>query len=249
MNCSIPSVVCRDGCATAHDGVCYDGGVGSVAGLGTRMCALGTDCADCGPRTICRVPDTQLTLPRPLLRAEASTALKEREILFMIMGSSRFKQRSKRAHDSWCTRQGATCLFFRERRFDVPSTRPADEPAMAIVDVGVRAPHDCCNETATRSAASGGVVAGGAASTFFCLSHRAQTLRAQYRYLPALQHVKASAAFRAGRFRWVVLVDDDSFVFMRNARPRERNPRPICFGVAHAPVPLAVALAADATQR
>ena len=226
MNCSIRSFVCRDSCATARDGVCHDGGSGSVAMPSARMCNFGTDCADCGTRTVCRVPGTQLMLPRALLRAETSTPLVERQILFMIMGSSRFKQRSKRAQQSWCTRQGATCLFFRERRFDVPGTRPADEPSMAVVDIGVRAPRDCCNETANRSTVGGGGVGSAASfSSFFCLSHRAQTLRAQYRFLPALQHIKASAAFREGRFRWVVLVDDDSFVFVRNARRRGSNTR------------------------
>ena len=230
MNCSIRSSVCRDGCATARDGVCHDGGIGSAAAMPTRMCTFGTDCADCGPRAVCRVPGTQLTLPRELVQTETSTPLTEQHILFMIMGSSRFKQRSKRAQQSWCTRQGATCLFFRERRFDVPDTRPADEPAMAVVDIGVRAPRDCCNETANRSTVGGVIGSAASSSSFFCRSHRAQTLRAQYRFLPALRHVKASAAFRAGRFRWVVLVDDDSFVFVRNARRCQRNPRPTpCF--------------------
>ena len=38
---------CQDSCASAHDGVCDDGGLGSAF----RLCALGSDCADCGPST------------------------------------------------------------------------------------------------------------------------------------------------------------------------------------------------------
>ena len=49
---------------------------------------------------------------------------------------------------------------------------------------------------------------------FFCTPHRAKTLRAQYRFLPALVHVQRSAAMRSDAFRWIVLVDDDAFVFV-----------------------------------
>jgi len=37
---------CDDTCSDAHDDFCDDGGPGSI----TRFCAIGTDCADCGPR-------------------------------------------------------------------------------------------------------------------------------------------------------------------------------------------------------
>ena len=38
---------CHDSCASALDGVCDDGGLGSTF----RLCALGSDCADCAPST------------------------------------------------------------------------------------------------------------------------------------------------------------------------------------------------------
>ena len=53
------------------------------------------------------------------------------------------------------------------------------------------------------------------APAFFCREHRMATLHAQYRFLPALSYAKRSAAFKSGEFRWVLLVDDDSFVFTR----------------------------------
>lgn len=37
---------CTDTCASANDGECDDGGPGAVY----AVCALGTDCGDCGPR-------------------------------------------------------------------------------------------------------------------------------------------------------------------------------------------------------
>lgn len=37
---------CLDTCPSAHDGECDDGGPGSLY----DVCALGTDCSDCGPR-------------------------------------------------------------------------------------------------------------------------------------------------------------------------------------------------------
>ena len=53
---------------------------------------------------------------------------------------------------------------------------------------------------------------------FFCSSHRRLTLTAQYRYLPALALVKRTEPFASGRTQWVVLVDDDSYVFVRRLR-------------------------------
>ena len=53
-----------------------------------------------------------------------------------------------------------------------------------------------------------------APTQLFCASHRARTLNAQYRYLPALLQVQQSEAVRRGEVRWVVVVDDDAFVFV-----------------------------------
>ena len=64
--------------------------------------------------------------------------------------------------------------------------------------------HCCAKKPGTRRGAKG----------FFCTAHRAKTLRAQYRFLPALLHVQRSPAVRSDAFEWVVLVDDDAFVFV-----------------------------------
>jgi len=126
--------------------------------------------------------------------------------------------------------------------------------------------------------------------SIFCDAHRATTLPAQYRFLPALRHVeasltliltltliraltftrtrtrtrtrtltlpltftltltlnltptltrhvKASAAFVARRFRWLVLVDDDSFVFPTHLRwHAASHPQSLCTPAARLPPP------------
>lgn len=48
------SNVCNDTCVYASDGLCDDGGPGSVY----SVCELGSDCSDCGPRD--NAPDHSL---------------------------------------------------------------------------------------------------------------------------------------------------------------------------------------------
>lgn len=91
---------------------------------------------------------------------------------------------------------------------------------------GHEAPHDCCNfsdrrRTPRKAAALGGSIRT-EGTTFFCEAHRAKTLAAQYRFLPALAHarnelVRAKNAKHVGshrqrQFDWMVLLDDDSEV-------------------------------------
>lgn len=45
------SEFCEDTCIFANDGECDDGGVNSTS----NFCEYGTDCGDCGTRTIVRV--------------------------------------------------------------------------------------------------------------------------------------------------------------------------------------------------
>ena len=175
---------------------------------GKASCALGTDCSDCGARTLCTVAGApRLLLPKETLSLTPTvTSLHTSEVLFMVLGSSRYRQKSERAYNSWCRqRRGISCLFFADEganRTRSASTLRDDPIAWAIVrDIGP--PKHCC---ARRPGTSRG--------NFFCTAHRASTLRAQYRYLPALQHVQRSAAVQSGRFKWVALIDDDAFVFV-----------------------------------
>ncbi len=46
LGCEKDEATCKDTCAYAFDGVCDDGGIGSVY----NACEYGTDCNDCGTR-------------------------------------------------------------------------------------------------------------------------------------------------------------------------------------------------------
>lgn len=193
--------ICLDSCLKSRDGRCSDGWTGDEGLEGKPVCALGHDCADCGPREVCPVDGLpQVTLPRAVLTpASAASVLRPVQVLFMIMGSSRLRSRSDRAYGSWCRSQrGVRCLFVADEE---PSQRAASANAsMPLLSISAHVPKKCCVHTSRRKA------------SFFCSSHRAATLTAQYRFLPALSHVQASAAFASGAFKWVVLVDDDTFV-------------------------------------
>ena len=113
---------------------------------------------------------------------------------------------------------GANCLFVLDEHgateHELDHSSP---PALPLLRVSAaRPPAHCCPARRRRRLKQ---AAGGAADPhahlFFCEPHRAVTLPAQYRFLPALQHVAASPAFTGGKFRFVVLVDDDSYVFVR----------------------------------
>ena len=115
-----------------------------------------------------------------------------RALLAVVMTSRATRQRALRAHQTWCSsthRLG--CLFV------------ADAPFGAGLPSGMQwrvqpaaPPPDCCKH----------------GRGFFCSAHRRQTLPAQYRYLPALQAARRARPF--AQFRWVVIVDDDSYVFV-----------------------------------
>lgn len=192
---------------------------------GKASCALGTDCTDCGAREICHVPGApSLRLPRASIPAPASPApaLRTSEVLFMVLGSAKYHHRSVHCYQTWC-QQGTnvTCLFFADDSISNSTTNTSGTAAVrsAMTDVtgassmplviikGVAPPKQCCAKKRSSS--------GKLRPNFFCTAHRATTLRAQYRYLPALEHVRSSRAFRTGSFRWVVMVDDDAFVFVQ----------------------------------
>jgi hypothetical protein len=195
--------VCSNTCARADDGHCTDGWDGDSSSEGFPRCRLGTDCHDCGKRELCSVGDAapHLLLPRQVL-STSSAPLRAVHVLFMIMGSSLHPELTVRAHSTWCRSQnGARCLFVT----DNDAGWPVNHTLPLLTVSTAKPPGRCCGNQRTRS---------GKRKGFFCTSHRLTTLRAQYRFLPTLRHVKGSAAFASGVFRWLVLVDDDSFVFL-----------------------------------
>ena len=202
------TTACSNACYKANDGFCQDGWHGDETTEGEPSCALGSDCADCGSRELCPVAGGgSLLLPREVLPlSSALTALRASQILFVILGSSQFRGKALRAHGSWCrSLRNVRCLFIADDDPPLDATSVADDP-MPWVTIGRTPPprHCCALKPGSRRPRSG----------FFCTSHRAKTLRAQYRFLPALLHVQRSAAMRSDAFRWVVLVDDDAFVFV-----------------------------------
>lgn len=206
--------VCSNSCALARDGRCSDGGSGDDSPEGNPRCALGSDCGDCGARNLCTLPGTRLKLSAAALPA-SPRPLKLEQVLFMVMGSRHFRERTRLAYHSWCADDGVRCLFFEEG--GEPHSNGVNEsgadigggtnrmPVPRVHVIASPPPHTCCHSR-------------GRAPGFFCDPHRAITLPAQYRFLPALHVVRSSKAFLSGSFRWVVIVDDDSFVFTRHIR-------------------------------
>ena len=67
---------------------------------------------------MCTPHQTNLRLPMHAVERRPDAApLAATEILFMVMGSHRYRQRSLRAHRTWCTRpQKLSCIFFSDER-------------------------------------------------------------------------------------------------------------------------------------
>lgn len=200
---------CTNTCKRAYDGQCSDGWIGDNMPEGASSCALGSDCADCGTRELCTVAGaSQLLLPREVLSLGVPVRLLHAsQVLFIILGSTLFRWKSERVHYSWChSLPHMRCLFFVDE--DQNATRAINEQPDRQIRWNVlrntHAPEHCCARR------KNGMKRG----NFFCTPHRAKTLGAQYRYLPALMHAKRSSSFRRGSFNWIVMVDDDAFVFV-----------------------------------
>ena len=142
--------------------------------------------------------------------ASAATMIKTHQppTLFVIVTSQSTQARAYDAFSSWCTdavAAGSECRFVA----DLPYTgkhggrsylQRAPPGMHWIVQPPIPSPpSSCCR--------------GG--KGFFCSEHRRRTLSAQYRYLPALALARQLEPFASGRAQWVVLLDDDSFVFVR----------------------------------
>ena len=92
---------CENSCRTPRDGVCQD----------HWPCRLGSDCADCGVRVMCKPRGTSLLLPRAILSPAGAPPLTVDKVLFVVFGSARLRAKSERAHETWCSVHGANCLF------------------------------------------------------------------------------------------------------------------------------------------
>ena len=109
-----------------------------------------------------------------------------------------------------CGMLGLRCMAFTD---DNDTPLPGNRESLMVLRPrdylthGMAGPKSCCNMSDERS--------------FFCNPHRAQTLAAQYRFLPALAHARSVlATLHARSLRWVIVVDDDSLI---NARLLHRH--------------------------
>ena len=172
---------------------------------------------------------------------EASSALEARHVVLAVLGSCSLPERLRHADMTWCSDRhpGGDCFAYVDCELDeLPHSLRLRHirivPLSAYANASVHSPRaQCCNPKISYT--DHALYDGYGPSTFYCDSngsngrHRHQTLAAQYRFLPALDHAKRShlAAFRAavrtpnGRepllqvaheARWLVLVDDDSWV-------------------------------------
>jgi len=127
------------------------------------------------------------------------SALAVSQIQFVVMSSKLLRFKAHLVHRTWCAIPGARCLFVVDGYFGDGRGHNL-EPMLKVPRV---------RSINTRSCCKGG-------KGFFCGRHRQETLPAQYRFLPALNHAKNLEGVRNGEVRWVIVVDDDSFVFMGN---------------------------------
>ena len=128
-------------------------------------------------------------------------------ILFVVMTSRETKQRALDAFTSWCASavaQGSYCRFVADLPFAEGNKSEEFLPSGMhwTVQRASPPPASCCRGRAG----------------FFCSAHRRRTFSAQYRFLPALSLATKLRPIASGRAQWVVLLDDDSFVFVRRLR-------------------------------
>lgn len=122
------------------------------------------------------------------------------EIHFIVMSSDQVLERALYANHTWCSYSQARCTFATPRRI---CSREFGGCLKTMLVSG-RSPNNCC-----------------AQREFFCKAHRAETLDAQYRFLPALLEYRKRNEF--AHAKWIVLVDDDAFVFVENLRRHLEN--------------------------
>ncbi|KAL1510971.1 hypothetical protein AB1Y20_005796 [Prymnesium parvum] len=117
--------------------------------------------------------------------------------LLLVLSSRATQARAVVAHATWCRARGVVCRFVADQPF-----RGRRPPTLAWTVLHSASPHpsSCCRK----------------GKGFFCSPHRQRTLRAQYRYLPALHRAGVTQLRAQPHLHWIVVLDDDSFVFPTN---------------------------------
>ncbi|KAL3917846.1 MAG: hypothetical protein SGPRY_006241 [Prymnesium sp.] len=128
-------------------------------------------------------------------------------LLAVVLTSPATQHRALAAHAGWCGRPELSCAFASDQPF-----RGTAPPSMrwAIVKASPPPISRCCHH----------------GKGFFCSPHRKRTLAAQHRYLPALHRVGVQQLRVQPHLRWLLLLDDDAFVFVGNLVPATSAPQP-----------------------
>jgi hypothetical protein len=120
----------------------------------------------------------------------------------------------------WCRTTGVKCVAYLDSDCGhlVPTFMRSVTPD-EYMHGHLAHPRDCCNASQPPRDDFDLVPADPRTTTygpnwFFCLAHRRATLAMQYRHLPALAHARAelAEALQRGSLKWLVFLDDDSFV-------------------------------------
>lgn len=123
-------------------------------------------------------------------------------VLFIIVTSRATRSRAYDAFTSWCgaaIAAGSHCQFISDHPYAADGSAAPAGMKWTVQKTTSPSPSSCCRN----------------GKGFFCSPHRRRTLAAQYRYLPALALARGLQPYVSGQADWVVLLDDDSFVFVR----------------------------------
>ena len=124
-------------------------------------------------------------------------AKRTKHVLLVVITSRATQDRALLAHSTWCASKEIACRFVADQPF---RGSPPTGLAWSVLRSAAPPPGSCCRR----------------GKGFFCSPHRQHTLAAQYRYLPALHRAGIAQLALHPSLRWVVLVDDDAFIFVEN---------------------------------
>ena len=143
---------------------------------------------------------TEATQAEGRLRSarERKPARRQPHVLLVVMTSRATQERAVAARAAWCSAKEVTCRFVADAPF---KGSPPARMSWSVLRAAAPAPKSCCRRGSTG---------------FFCSQHRQSTLAAQYRYLPALYRAGIPQLSMRSHLHWLVLLDDDSFVFVGN---------------------------------
>ena len=143
--------------------------------------------------------------------------LEASQLLIVIVASCTRPKQLRVADETWCSphyHAGVRCVAYLDCDEPPPTTAAEVVPASEYV-VPWHAPHEqCCDDRVEFLSPDGWDGIG--PSRYYCVGsssyarHAAQTLPAQYRFVPALRH--ATSMHMRDETRWLVMVDDDSWV-------------------------------------